>query len=692
MIFFNNKKIKFYFLIALNIAGGGSLQAHILFKKNEQNSIQTWHKDIEVTKLLELNAQPINKELIQDNEWKELSCDAMLSKINHTITCFGSWGLKQSFHPIVDKNAIMLRQQQLGVIIENEELYTQLREALLCIKENEDALIAYYNDANLLHNEAKKSYYSLFPSYLNTSRIALDASFAVDIAKYGSLIAAYLGISGLINNSFAPDLEPARQLQKINDAMKNDDLELLWSALEDVAPLFDGTMKKDSWLVKIKKGFYAPIISHIPWPVNLADNKERMLMRKFPTNYLVANNNSMGDAIAIYTEGFNYPQWLATLFAAGYVLVTDLHAGYMLKSGFDQLKAAWSMPDQLKVELIKVAHFMHALEKMFTVAKQSEFLSSFDSIKHLDELFNGSNKSFASLLFHLREIRNAESVFYSRGRTLLVHKLLHDIKNELIPFMNDIAYIDALLSVATTYKERSESYPWTFATFIDEKEPIIALKDFWLPFINNAHVVLNSISLGGQEKNKVILTGPNGGGKSTIMKAIVYQIIFAQSWGIVPAGDAQMGFFTGVRTALNPQEDIQRKLSTFMAQKLRMEEIASFIKSATADDNFFVAIDEPFRGTVEYESQKRVYAFACDIAFNKQTTLVMATHFEKPTQLEVEFPSSYINYQCEFMKTADNKLQRTYKLLPGAALWWFHDDAMRSLYIDCLEVDDTVAE
>ena len=176
------------------------------------------------------------------------------------------------------------------------------------------------------------------------------------------------------------------------------------------------------------------------------------------------------------------------------------------------------------------------------------------------------------------------------------------------------------------------------------------------------------------------------------MKAIVYQIIFAQSWGIVPAGDAQMGFFTGVRTALNPQEDIQRKLSTFMAQKLRMEEIASFIKSATADDNFFVAIDEPFRGTVEYESQKRVYAFACDIAFNKQTTLVMATHFEKPTQLEVEFPSSYINYQCEFMKTADNKLQRTYKLLPGAALWWFHDDAMRSLYIDCLEVDDTVAE
>ena len=68
-----------------------------------------------------------------------------------------------------------------------------------------------------------------------------------------------------------------------------------------------------------------------------------------------------------------------------------------------------------------------------------------------------------------------------------------------------------------------------------------------------------------------------------------------------------------------------------------------------------------------------------------QVMMMMATHFEKPTQLATSLPAYYANYQCEFIKTDDGRLQRTYKLLPGAALWWFHDDAMRSMYIDCLE-------
>jgi len=688
--FLNFKKnvvFLFFFIIASHPVQADGFFTDLMGSKTN-NAIQTWHKTTEIEKLLELGAPDTAATIMEENEWKELLCDQMLAQINRTQTGFGLWGLRNGLRPIANKTEIEVVQKRLQTIIGKDELYKNLHDSLAVIKENEDAFLTYYNDVNALHNDAKKSYYSLlFPSYLNKNKLALDLSFGADLAKYGSIVAAYLGVAGILSKLHAPNPSAMRKIQNFQNELTPLAIADGSMAYKDIwEKLFKQPVQEESLWSSFKKGLVAPFVGHIPWSVRFADANERDTMRRYPVHYANSIENSLGDTIALYTEGFNYNKAFVSACALGSVLAGDMHAAFMLKVGFDQLKVAWEIPDKLKIELVKIAHFFNALESICSVAELCPEFQSYPPIRHLKSLFDQQSGAVHELINHMRTLEaDSTSPFYSRGRILLLHKLLQETKDELIPFMNDIAQIDALVSMVELYKEGSAARPWSFVNFVDGKKPIINAEDFWLPLVHTEDVVLNSIALGSAVPSKVVLTGPNGGGKSTIMKAIAYQIIFAQSWGIVPAGAVDMTVFTGMRTALNPQEDIKRGLSTFMAQKLRMDEITSFIKSAAAEDIFFVAVDEPYRGTVEAESQKRVCGFSYEVALYDQVMMMMATHFEKPTQLATSLPAYYANYQCEFIKTDDGRLQRTYKLLPGAALWWFHDDAMRSMYIDCLE-------
>lgn len=675
----------------------------------EKTELKTWNKEAEIEKLL-TSAQPANKPSIMlENEWKELLCDAMLEKLDHTITGFGTWGLRQSLQPIATKDALVAQQQRVRALVENNELYTKIKEFLTTLKETEDALVAYYNDANILHRDAKGCYYaeSLFPSF-NKSKLALDLSFTADVAKYGVVALAGMGLISFLGKVHAPNHELIRRMQEHFNAIsgyKTDYAlaESSWTESVDALSVYEEEWKKlsapiqqESLLASVKNGILSPILSHMPFVWRFKDTVLRKAMKQHPNNYENSSQNSLGDLVLLYQEGFGYPKLFAWLANVGRIAMQDFHLMLYGKILYGQLKSVFTVPADLKIEMIKIARFFNALEQITKIAGDYEQLKDFSAITHINQLFDTTDatlsESLHALVRELREVGDdAQSVVYSRGRILLLHKLLQELKNDLIPFLQDIADIDALLSVATVYKEGTVEHPWSYPTFVDSKRPIIDATSFWLPLVYTDHVVLNSIKMGDVAQGKVILTGPNGGGKSTIMKAMAYQIIFAQSWGIVPASDVHISIFTALRTALNPQEDIKRGLSTFMAQKSRMDQISAFIKSATAQDLFFVLVDEPYRGTVEIESQKRVMGFANDIALYDQVMLMMATHFEKPTLLAETLPAYYTNYQCEFIKTADGLLDRTYRLLPGAALWWFHDEVMRGLYIDCLECAGQVA-
>ena len=94
------------------------------------------------------------------------------------------------------------------------------------------------------------------------------------------------------------------------------------------------------------------------------------------------------------------------------------------------------------------------------------------------------------------------------------------------------------------------------------------------------------------EKNLIILTGPNMSGKSTYMKQVALNIIMSHIGSYVAADYAKIPIVDKIFTRVGASDDLLTGQSTFM---LEMTEVASVLNSAT--DKSFIILDEIGRGT-----------------------------------------------------------------------------------------------
>ena len=99
------------------------------------------------------------------------------------------------------------------------------------------------------------------------------------------------------------------------------------------------------------------------------------------------------------------------------------------------------------------------------------------------------------------------------------------------------------------------------AQFVAGESPVLMLRDFGDPLIAREKRVLSSVRLGGAA-NHAILTGPNRGGKSSLMRGILLNVRLAHAFGAAFAGKAQMSRFTWIADGLR-LDDRPGKLSMF---------------------------------------------------------------------------------------------------------------------------------
>ena len=616
-----------------------------------------------------LNSKPITNvfHVITDqNEWEELECEFGLATLNRTVTRFGLWGLRQLMRPIADKEEIMRRQALIRLLVDDQDLFERIQCSLQKMSTVQDALLAYWKNYDVLQEKTKKLYYNLLGGFtknidrsLNTNRWALECSIGMEIVKQLSLLSALFGLSGLVEETID-----------------------YWIAKDAGKPASINPIRG------IAKGLKAPIKTHNPYPVLYADGYKADFQRQIQ---LSNGYGSMGDFF-LWAKGKengfvdNVAAGLATAAYVGYkdyIYVSSIHDAVL------RVRTTIKTAQMLQEVTADVATFFAAAKEIKKIIEGSPAL-------HMDAELNKAISALDGDLCKLEELletptfkEKATSPFFFLGRVLLAHRMIRDLKQKMIPLLQAIGEIDAYLSIAKLYKEHQDKESkFCFAEFVDADQAYMNLDNFWLPLIPVDKTVRNSISWGdGITHNNVILSGPNGGGKSTTMKGVAWAVMLGQSWGIVPARQAQLSLFTGIRTSINPHENIQQGLSTFMAEKERMDSINKFLHQHNDNDRFLVLLDEPYRGTVESEASYRVSKFAQEVADKLPLcVLVVATHLEGPTHLE----DGFAHYHLGLIEKDDLTFERTFKLELGPAVWWFKDIAKRARFIDQLLEAETV--
>lgn len=269
-------------------------------------------------------------------------------------------------------------------------------------------------------------------------------------------------------------------------------------------------------------------------------------------------------------------------------------------------------------------------------------------------------------------------------RSLDTYDDLRKSKQELTRALQAIGILDAYLSIARLYKDhQAQNLPVTFATYDSQSHPSFEFKGLINPIIESS--IANDFSLGqNSQAHHAVLTGPNGCGKTTIMKSVAYAFIWGQSITVVPAQVAHFTPLTQVKTYFNVGDNIIKGLSSFMAEHQRMAEISQSANNLPVTARALILIDDPYVKTIQAIAEPHVTKFLRNISTKDHVLAILATHFEGPSLLEKEKNSAIKNFQPEL----DNNLKPTYKIIDGAAYWWFHDAERRNQFIKQLTSSD----
>ena len=153
--------------------------------------------------------------------------------------------------------------------------------------------------------------------------------------------------------------------------------------------------------------------------------------------------------------------------------------------------------------------------------------------------------------------------------------------------------------------------------------------------------VPNSIYLNNSTDRLLIITGPNMGGKSTVLRQTALICILAQMGCFVPAERARLPLLDRVWTRVGASDDLTRGRSTFMVE---MTETAAILHSATPRS--LVLLDEIGRGTATFDGLSIAWAVAEYLhnSADHAAKTLFATHYHELTELAERLPGAQ-NYQ-----------------------------------------------
>jgi len=138
--------------------------------------------------------------------------------------------------------------------------------------------------------------------------------------------------------------------------------------------------------------------------------------------------------------------------------------------------------------------------------------------------------------------------------------------------------------------------------------------------LNIENAVASSVELSTQPH--AILTGPNGGGKSSFLRAVLQSVLIGHAFGFAPAKEAYMPRFVWIASGLQLR-DTPGKFSMFETE---VKFAADTIQAANMDGPGLVLFDELFHSTNPPDSERSAIQFLHRLWKKTQTFSIVSTH------------------------------------------------------------------
>jgi DNA mismatch repair protein MutS len=237
------------------------------------------------------------------------------------------------------------------------------------------------------------------------------------------------------------------------------------------------------------------------------------------------------------------------------------------------------------------------------------------------------------------ELKEKESLILEAEEKIgeLEYELFAEIREtvkEYIPRLQALAKLVSALDVLQCFAQVSEDRHYVRPQFSEERR--VMVKDGRHPVVEkvlNAQEYVPNDCMMDNEREVLLITGPNMSGKSTYMRQIALTAILAQIGCYVPATEAILPIFDQVFTRIGAADDLISGQSTFMVEMLEAKNAITL-----ATQNSLILFDEIGRGTSTYDGMALAQAIIEYIHNRIGAKTLFSTHYHELTVLDQELP------------------------------------------------------
>lgn len=165
-------------------------------------------------------------------------------------------------------------------------------------------------------------------------------------------------------------------------------------------------------------------------------------------------------------------------------------------------------------------------------------------------------------------------------------------------------------------------------------------------------------------EKKMIITGPNASGKTTLLKTHTINVILCQQFGIGFFEKGTIYPYTHIHSYLNIPDTSERD-SLFQAESRRCKQIIDSIRDYPAERGYrhYCIFDELYSGTNPTEACKSAYAFLKYMGKYSHVDFILTTHYTSVCR-KLKKSEKIANYKMD-VKEENGKLTYKYTIKKG---------------------------